>query len=122
MARYKEFDQDKALNKAMTLFWQKGYASTSIQDLVDHMGIGRRSLYDTFKSKHDLFLAALDRYRDIAYESTSRSGERLVSPKAAIQEIFDGIVAEAMADKKVKRVVLRGTPLVFCRPRVGRIR
>ena len=63
MARPKEFDQDKALDKAMTLFWQKGYEATSIQDLVDHLGIGRRSLYDTFKSKHDLFIAALDRYQ-----------------------------------------------------------
>jgi TetR/AcrR family transcriptional repressor of nem operon len=102
MARQKEFDQDKALDKAMTLFWQKGYAATSIQDLVDCMGIGRRSLYDTFQSKHDLFIAALDRYRDMAYESTARSGELLVSPKMAIQEIFEGIVAEAVADRNRK--------------------
>jgi TetR/AcrR family transcriptional repressor of nem operon len=98
MARHKEFDQDKALDKAMTLFWQKGYEATSIQDLIDCMGIGRRSLYDTFTSKHDLFIAALDRYRDKAYESTAISGESLVSPKAAIREIFDGIAAEAVAD------------------------
>ncbi len=102
MAGQKRFDPDKALDKAMTLFWQKGYAATSIQDLIDGMGIGRRSLYDTFKSKHDLFLAALDRYRVIAYEATARSGERLVSPKAAIQEMFDGFVAEAMADRNRK--------------------
>jgi len=102
MARQKEFDQDKALDKAMTLFWQKGYEATSIQELVDHMGIGRRSLYDTFKSKHDLFIAALDRYRDMAFESIVSSDEPLVSPKVAIQEIFEEIVAEAVADRNRK--------------------
>ena len=102
MARHKEFDQDIALDKAMTLFWQKGYEATSIQDLVDHMGIGRRSLYDTFNSKHDLFIAALDRYRDIAKESILTPGEPLISPKAVIQEIFEGIVSEALVDRNRK--------------------
>jgi TetR/AcrR family transcriptional repressor of nem operon len=102
MARQKEFDQDKALDKAMTLFWQQGYEATSIQDLVDHMGIGRRSLYDTFKSKHDLFIAALDRYRDIATGSIVTPDEPLISPKTVIREIFEGIVAEALADRTRK--------------------
>jgi TetR/AcrR family transcriptional repressor of nem operon len=47
----------------MQLFWEKGYEATSVQDLVEGMGINRFSLYDTFGSKHDLFLKALDRYR-----------------------------------------------------------
>ena len=102
MARHKEFDQDNALDKAMTLFWQKGYEATSIQDLVDHMGIGRRSLYDTFRSKHDLFLAALDRYLDMVYKGTVPSDDRWVSSKLAIQEIFKGIVADSLADKNRK--------------------
>lgn len=102
MARHKEFDQDKALDKAMTLFWQKGYAATSIQDLVDHMGIGRRSLYDTFKSKHDLFLAALDRYRSMDSESTATVDDSSVSPIVAIRDIFEGMVAVAVADRDRK--------------------
>lgn len=102
MARQKEFDQNKALDKAMTLFWQKGYEATSIQDLVEHMGIGRRSLYDTFKSKHDLFITALDRYRDLANASILISDEPLISPKAAIKGILEGIVAEAVADRNRK--------------------
>lgn len=102
MARHKEFDQDQALNKAIKLFWHKGYAATSIQDLVDCMGIGRRSLYDTFNSKHDLFIAALDRYRDRSYEAALSSGEALVSPKMAIRGIFEGIVAASLADENRK--------------------
>jgi TetR/AcrR family transcriptional repressor of nem operon len=64
VARTKEFDPDAAVSAAMELFWLKGYEATSIQDLVDHLGIGRQSLYATFGSKHELYLKALDRYRD----------------------------------------------------------
>ncbi|MGM0125554.1 TetR/AcrR family transcriptional regulator, transcriptional repressor for nem operon [Enterococcus sp. AZ194] len=62
MARTKEFDEEVVLDKAVQIFWQKGYEKTSIQDLVDTMGIHRRSIYDTFGDKHALFLRALDRY------------------------------------------------------------
>ena len=62
MARHKEFDTTKAIEKARDLFWLQGYEATSIQDLVDHLGISRSSLYDTFKDKHSLFLLALDLY------------------------------------------------------------
>lgn len=64
MARAKCFDQEEALQKAMRAFWARGYEATSIQDLVDCMGINRGSLYDTFGDKHQLFLAALDQYTD----------------------------------------------------------
>lgn len=62
MARPKEFDPDKALDRAMDLFWCKGYEATSLQDLVDSLGVNRQSLYDTFGDKHELFLAAVDQY------------------------------------------------------------
>lgn len=64
MARPREFDKDEALDRAMDLFWLKGYEATSLQDLLEHMGIGRQSLYNTFGGKHDLFIAALDKYRN----------------------------------------------------------
>ncbi|OUR76174.1 hypothetical protein A9Q83_15295 [Alphaproteobacteria bacterium 46_93_T64] len=62
MPRTKCFDREDALQKAMGAFWSRGYEATSIQDLVDCMGINRGSLYDTFGDKHKLFLAALDQY------------------------------------------------------------
>jgi TetR/AcrR family transcriptional repressor of nem operon len=62
MARTKCFNRDEALDKAIGAFWAKGYEATSVQDLVDCMGINRGSLYDTFGDKHRLFLEALDRY------------------------------------------------------------
>ena len=62
MARVKEFDREVALEGAMELFWSKGYEATSMQALVEQMGIGRQSLYDTFGDKRQLFLSALERY------------------------------------------------------------
>ncbi|MDH6215538.1 TetR/AcrR family transcriptional regulator [Streptomyces pseudovenezuelae] len=62
MARTKEFDPDTALQSALELFWRRGYEATSMSDLVEHLGIGRASLYATFGSKHELYLKALDRY------------------------------------------------------------
>ncbi len=62
MARPKEFNPDDALDKAMQVFWHKGYEAASIDDLLTAMDINRGSLYDTFGDKQKLFLACLDRY------------------------------------------------------------
>jgi len=64
MARPKQFDPEIAVDQAMEVFWRKGYAATTPQDLVDALGIGKGSLYNTFGSKHSLFEQALRRYRD----------------------------------------------------------
>ena len=62
MARPKEFDPDEALDKAMHVFWHKGYEATSMEDLLAAMDINRGSLYATFGDKRQLFLKAMDRY------------------------------------------------------------
>jgi TetR/AcrR family transcriptional regulator, transcriptional repressor for nem operon len=62
MARTKEFDPGAVLERALDLFWTKGYEATSMADLVEHLGIGRASLYATYGSKRDLYLKALDCY------------------------------------------------------------
>ena len=59
MARSKQFDPDEALNKAMQVFRHKGYSATSMQDLVEAMGIGRGSMYETFGGKQALFNVAM---------------------------------------------------------------
>ncbi|MGX2996657.1 TetR/AcrR family transcriptional regulator [Streptomyces sp. JNUCC 64] len=65
MARTKEFDPDAALQAALELFWRRGYEATSMADLVEHLGIGRASVYATFGSKRELYLKALDRYAEL---------------------------------------------------------
>jgi len=63
MARTKDFDEEEVLKKAIDLFWLKGYNATSMQDLVDGLGISRSSLYDTYGDKHSLFVKALESYQ-----------------------------------------------------------
>jgi len=62
MARPKAFDEEDVLDKAVAVFWAKGYEATSMHDLVEAMGIRRGSLYATFGSKQQLFLQSLERY------------------------------------------------------------
>ncbi|MGW5641900.1 TetR/AcrR family transcriptional regulator [Saccharopolyspora sp. NPDC003752] len=56
------FDEERALEAAMRTFWANGYEATSTQDLCEATGLGRSSIYNTFSSKHDLFMRALTRY------------------------------------------------------------
>ena len=63
--RQKKFDRDEVLYKAMITFRDQGYDATSMQDLVERMGINRFSLYSTFENKHKLFVEALKMYYDL---------------------------------------------------------
>ncbi|MEP6635362.1 MAG: TetR/AcrR family transcriptional regulator [Acidobacteriota bacterium] len=96
MARHKEFDRDVVLQKAMEVFWTRGYQSASIQDLVGHMGINRQSLYDTFGDKHALYLQTLDRYREVESRKLFDLLERPGSVKKALRRLFNGVVEEAL--------------------------
>jgi AcrR family transcriptional regulator len=62
--RPREFDADRALDRAMRVFWQKGYLGASLTDLNEAMGISRPSLYAAFGNKESLFRRALQRYAD----------------------------------------------------------
>ncbi|MEU6393066.1 TetR family transcriptional regulator [Streptomyces sp. NPDC046939] len=64
MARPRKFDEGQVLESAMDVFWRKGYAATTPQDLVDELGLGKGSLYNAFGGKRALFDRALARYRD----------------------------------------------------------
>lgn len=64
MARPKAFQEEEVLDRAVDLFWQRGFHSTSIAQLVEHLGINRASLYDTFGGKEALFHKAFTKYRE----------------------------------------------------------
>jgi len=57
-----QFDADAAVETAMGVFWRHGYGATTPQTLTSELGIGKGSLYNTFKSKHHLFVLSLSRY------------------------------------------------------------
>lgn len=89
MARSKDFEVNIVLDKAMDLFWRQGYEKTSIQELVTHMGIHRRSMYDTFGDKHALYMEALDRYRSIQEKNIKIRIQPPISAKQAIRQMFE---------------------------------
>ena len=64
MGRPMQFETDAAVDRAMDLFWRQGYAGTTPQELASELGIGKGSLYNTFESKHALFMRALRRYSE----------------------------------------------------------
>ena len=87
--RPRAFDPDAALERAMHVFWAKGYEGASLSDLTRAMRINRPSLYAAFGNKEQLFRKVLDRYMDgpLAY-----FGNALAAPKArdVIEQIFFG--------------------------------
>ncbi|QYN36602.1 TetR/AcrR family transcriptional regulator [Pseudonocardia sp. DSM 110487] len=93
MARTKEFDPEAALDAAMRLFWRNGYEGTSTADLVHELRIARASLYGTFGSKHDLYLAALDRF--LSGASGPTPADILASRDSAMDAIQDLLEASA---------------------------
>src|ERR1700748_2492416 len=67
IGRPREFDREAALQAAMLLFWRKGFAATSMNDLCEAMGIRSPSLYAAFGSKENLYVEAVGRYNADAY-------------------------------------------------------
>jgi len=95
MGRPKEFDIDVAVEAAAGVFRDHGYEGTSAQMLVDAMGIGRQSLYDTFGDKWGIYCAAMRQYcRD---ETRAHSDLLASKPKAidGIRSMFDRVIDEA---------------------------
>lgn len=79
LGRPRAFDIDTALNRALEVFWSKGFDGASLTDLTDAMGISRPSLYAAFGNKEDLFRKALDRYKT---EKMAYINEALAAPTA----------------------------------------
>jgi AcrR family transcriptional regulator len=94
MVRPREFDREEALRKAIDVFWAKGYAAASTDDLREAMGIGRQSLYNAFGDKKALYLEALGSYQR---RVTAEHLKRLNEPTSAIEGIerlLTGLIAE----------------------------
>jgi len=64
MVGVRQFDEGEALDKALTLFWQKGYSGTTMQDLAEATGVQRGSLYNAYRDKETLFLRVFGVYRE----------------------------------------------------------
>jgi AcrR family transcriptional regulator len=97
VGRPRVFDTDEALDRAMHVFWRKGYLGTSLSDLTEAMGINRPSLYAAFGNKESLFRKALDRYAD--------------GPSAYLREALQEPTARLVAERMMRGAVELGTSL-----------
>lgn len=94
MARTKEFNEEQILDKAIDIFWHKGYNGTSAQDLVTYLGLSRSSLYDTFGDKHTLFVRSLGRYQEKGVAAT----KELIAQSDDMKEVLKGLLKQAVLE------------------------
>ena len=92
MPDIKHFDPDAALEQVERLFWQRGAAATSIQDVAAATGLNRSSLYATFGDKQRLYRAALSRYLRERATPASRALAADTRGLPAVREFFDGLI------------------------------
>ena len=85
MSRPRTYDPDEVLNRAVRVFWEKGYRHTTVEDLVEGTGVQRYGLYESFGDKHGLFLAALERYES---DWVGQMLEELEDPDASLPGIL----------------------------------
>ncbi len=102
MPRVKLFSEEEVLQKTINLFWEKGYNNTSIQDLVNHLGINRGSLYDTFGGKRALFDRAFKQYLSTNNDSLIAFFEAQKSIKKGFEKFYEIPLNAAVCDKGVR--------------------
>lgn len=88
MARPVEFDRSVARDKALVLFWRKGYQATSLTNLIDAMEISRSSFYSSFVDKRTLFLECLDLFAERT-QNVVRQARKRLSPVDSLQDFFE---------------------------------
>ena len=98
MPKVKLFDTEVALEKAMMLFWKKGYYNTSIQDLTNYLGISRSSLYDTFGGKKKIFYKALDLYRTSYFDGLPTFLSTQKNVKEGLRLAFQKVITDDCED------------------------
>ncbi|MEV0415110.1 helix-turn-helix domain-containing protein [Streptomyces sp. NPDC050448] len=93
MARPRTFDEEAILDRAMLLFWRKGYEATAMSDLVEELGLGRGSIYAAFGDKHQLFIRALGRYLDRQAHLLTTAFSEDRPALAQLREVLDKLLA-----------------------------
>jgi TetR/AcrR family transcriptional regulator, transcriptional repressor for nem operon len=109
MGRPRQFDVDAALDRATELFWQRGYEGTSVQDLVDALGVNRASLYATFGDKARLFESVLDRYQGWVGDSVGRALAPPAAGAQAVRAYFAALIPQATRKSGARGCLLLNT-------------
>jgi TetR/AcrR family transcriptional regulator, transcriptional repressor for nem operon len=112
MAGIKQFDHDSVVDRAMMLFWRRGYGATSIQDLEKATRLGRGSLYNAFGDKQGLFVAALKRYETTVGLERIRQLSN-PDPYRAIEGFLDILVTQMSEPSRPRGCLHTNTTLEF---------
>lgn len=108
-----EFDLDIALERAMDLFWSKGYEATSLSDLLATMDISKSSFYQAYGSKHELFEQCLARFRERQVGRMRAALGSAGSGKGFIRSMLASIVADAGSLQTPKGCLIMNTATEF---------
>src|SRR6266849_9143546 len=112
MAGVKQFERSEVLDRAMAVFWRRGYEATSIRDLVEATGINRGSIYGTFGDKKGLFLAVLTHYaEEVAKPLMAELSDP--DPRRAIERMLDSIIRRT-SDPRFPRGCLNTNTSLEC--------
>jgi TetR/AcrR family transcriptional repressor of nem operon len=92
MPKVKQFNKEKVLEVASSIFHQKGYNGTSIDEILKATGLSRSSLYDSFKDKHTLYLQALDFYKNAEKQNFENVNQKKLNGLQKIELLFKEVV------------------------------
>jgi len=90
--RPRTFEPDAVLAEARAVFWDRGFAATSLDDLASATGLNRPSLYGAFGDKHALYLAALERSRAESLAALKRALQSEKSLREVLTAVFEGAI------------------------------
>lgn len=96
IGRPRAFDTDEALDRALQVFWRRGYEGASLSDLTEAMGITRTSMYAAFGNKEDLFRKALERYASGPAGYAEKALEQPTA-RAVAQHLLEGAILTTTA-------------------------
>jgi TetR/AcrR family transcriptional repressor of nem operon len=96
MPKVKQFNKEKVLQIASSIFHQKGYNGTSIDEILKATGLSRSSLYDSFKDKHSLYLQSLEHYKAGEHKAYETVDQKKLNGIEKIEVLFKEVVNHLM--------------------------
>lgn len=108
-----QFDPDTALDRAMQLFWRKGYESTSLDNLLTTMDISKSSFYQAFKSKRNIFESSIRHYRTMLFGNLQSQLEQAASGKEFIETLLYDVASETSGPEARRGCLLMNTASEF---------
>lgn len=103
MAHSVEFNIDQALDKAMDMFWSKGYEPTSMDDLMKAMDLNEDSIYTAFGDKHSLFIDALTQYTDATYKRLKKIFAEAKTPYEGMETFFTDVLVSRSTESGLRK-------------------